>query len=300
MIKEIAQRIFKLLGFKVIRIQKLKENNSSEIFKANLLQFGTYQIETACENQFINYTDYPRTNKYLARIASFLSVKGNYGIIDIGANCGDTAAIFRSNTNLPILCIEGDDELYEKLEKNMTQCSNITLIKSYVGEKSDLISVNIEKKGWNNTLIPMNETGSLIQITRLDDISHPWLNENEIILLKIDTEGFDVPIIFGAKKLIEKSSPIISFEFNRENMKAIGETGMRVFPFLQDLGYENIILYDSTGRYFLSGKIEDLDLLNDIYKYTGPNMPIYYIDILAFPKSKNQLFRDFLQNEKSI
>ena len=206
----------------------------------------------------------------------------------------------RSHAGLPILCVEGDEKLYSLLQKNLVPVPNVTLTKCYLGEKTGPMSVKIEKAGWNNTLVPSTGSDSDVQIIRLDELSHPWLAKRKVGLLKVDTEGFDVPIIFGASKLLAASQPIVAFEYNRENMDAIAEPGLRIFPYLADLGYEGLLTYDSTGRYLLSTTVNEMGLLTELHEFIRPpQCGIAYLDIVAFPKSRTPLFQQFRNAEKS-
>ena len=293
--KILIQGLLNLAGYQIRRVQPSLpvDNTTGE------LSFGPYKIE--CDNNGIlqSYKSAPCTNKFLGRLALCLSESNpELGIVDVGANCGDTAALMRSYSKLPILCIEGDNKLHALLNKNLVQCPDITIIKSYLGEVTGPVSVNIDKEGWNNTLVPSADSDLIVEIVRLDELKHPWLSERKIGLLKIDTEGFDVSIIHGAKRLLEESRPIISFEYNRDNMDAISESGLRVFPYLASLDYEGLMLYDNYGRYFMSTTVKDVELLAELHNFIQcPKRGIYYFDIVAFPKSATLLWRKFRESE---
>jgi hypothetical protein len=60
--------------------------------------------------------DYPDYSENIGRISGAVEKKyPNRGVIDIGANVVDTAAIVRSHSSLPILCIEGSAYYFEFL-----------------------------------------------------------------------------------------------------------------------------------------------------------------------------------------
>jgi hypothetical protein len=60
--------------------------------------FGTRQVDDVGEKKF-----------------SFLAV------VDVGANVGDTACIIKTAEEVPILCIEGDEYIFDFLQKNIAQ-----------------------------------------------------------------------------------------------------------------------------------------------------------------------------------
>ena len=60
----------------------------------------------------------------------------------------------RSQTNIPIIAIEGDATSYSFLQKNYTQFQEVVILNQYLGEEKKELLVSIEKDGWNNTIIP--------------------------------------------------------------------------------------------------------------------------------------------------
>jgi hypothetical protein len=159
--------------------------------------------------------------------------------------------------------------------------------------------VKIEKEGWNNTLVPAENSDTVLQIVRLDELSEPGLTKRKVGLLKVDAEGFDIAILFGAKNLLAASKPVIAFEYNRDNMDAIGEPGLRVFPYLDGLGYEGLLIYDSPGRYLLSATVQDMDLLSDLHEFLRPpTSGLYYLDFVAFPSAQRSIFERFRESER--
>jgi FkbM family methyltransferase len=295
--KKLIRKVARSLGYDISRVSIPSNNNVK-----GMLRFGPYQIESRCALQIDTYARYPAVNQFLGRLVAFFDDSSDeFGIIDVGANCGDTAALMRSQTSLPILCVEGDLKLFGLLELNMRQCPNITLLNAYVGESTGPMSVKIEKIGWNNTLIPIRDSTETVKIFRLDELSHPWLINRKIRLIKIDTEGFDIAILFGAKNLLARSQPVVVFEYNRDNLDAIAEPGMRVFNYLDSLGYEGLLIYDSPGRYLMSTTVQNIELLAELHgALQPPTNHISYLDFVAFPKTEAALFRKFRDLERSI
>ena len=290
--KTVIRKLIHSMGYDVTRLGRQA--------KKGKLRFGPYEVESHCLPQLENYARYPGVNQFLGRLAACLEDSNSeLGIIDVGANCGDTAALIRSYTALPILCIEGDPKLYALLQKNASQCPDVTLLNCYVGETTGPVPVKIEKEGWNNTLVPAENSDRVLQIVRLDELNDPGLTKRKVGLLKVDAEGFDIAILFGAKNLLAASKPVIAFEYNRDNMDAIGEPGLRVFPYLDGLGYEGLLIYDSPGRYLTSATVQDMDLLSDLHEFLRPpTSGIYYLDFVAFPSAQRGIFQRFRESER--
>ena len=102
-------------------------------------------------------------------------------------------------------------------------------------------------------------------------------------LVKIDTEGFDCPIIRGGAKFIRQTRPVIAFEYNRDNMEAIGEKGLDTLSLLSGLGYSQVAFHDCDGRFFATAPMSDTAFIRDLHDYAdGKHGAIYYFDLTVF------------------
>ena len=62
-------------------------------------------------------------------------------------------------------------------------------------------------------------------------------NINKVHFMKIDTEGWELYILLGAKKMIMRDLPIILMEFNEINMSQCNVLKKEVESFLTEIGY---------------------------------------------------------------
>ena len=265
-------------------------------------QVGRYSIQVPGTSPIAtHYSRYPDHSGHLGRLTSLLKKKfPGLGAIDIGANVGDTACIMKSAEDIPLLCIEGDDFIFGFLERNLRQFQNTTAHKMFLGEKSGLLAVSLDKSGWNTTLIPDKAgTGPKIKIVSLDDFLAGQTEVAHFKLVKIDTEGFDCSIIRGAKKFIQQVHPVITFEYNRENMDTIGEPGLDTLFMLADLGYSDITFHDPFGRLLCSATLADRSLIRDLHDFAdGKHPSIYYYDLTLFHESDDDVAQAFVAMER--
>ena len=265
-------------------------------------QVGHYSIQVPGINPIAtHYSKHPDYTSHLGRATSLLKKKfPNLGAIDIGANVGDTACIIKSAEDIPLLCIEGDNFTFGYLEANVRQFQNTTAHKIFLGEKSEMLAVSLAKGGWNTTLIPdKSATRPKIKIVSLDDFLETQADVGRYKLVKIDTEGFDCSIIRGAKKFIQHVHPVITFEYNRENMDAIGEPGLDTLFMLADLGYSDIAFHDPSGRLVCSATLADRSLIEDLHAFAdGKHEAIYYFDLTIFHQSDCDVAQAFVEAER--
>jgi FkbM family methyltransferase len=267
------------------------------------MQVGRYLIQVPGTNQLsATYAAFPDYSGHLGRLTTLLNNKypGLTGL-DIGANVGDTACIIKSAADIRLLCIEGDDLTFGLLEQNIRQFNNVSAYKMFLGEKTETISATLDKVGWNTTLIPNTaQNGKKIKIISLDDFLVTQSDTAAIKLVKIDTEGFDCSIIRGARKFLGRAEPVITFEYNRGNMDAIGEKGLDTLAMLSDLGYSLFGLHDASGRFFTMAPLSNDELIRDVHDYAdGRNGTMPYYDFTLFHERDRDVAEGFSKIERA-
>lgn len=134
-------------------------------------------------------------------------------ILDIGANIGNHALYWaRKSSNRKVVCFEPVSSTFEILLKNI-EANNINgQISAHNFGVSDKPSkARIDSFSSSNigaTRLQRDESGELSLISIDGFISE----ENKISMLKIDTEGFEVEVLKGADKTIQRHKPIIFVE----------------------------------------------------------------------------------------
>jgi FkbM family methyltransferase len=289
------------IGYDIVKVNVHSESKARKIRKVNV---GKFMLDMPGNNPHIsNYKYDPDANGQLGRLAACVNSKyPGHTAIDIGANVGDTIAVIKSVVDIPVIGIEGDPVSYAFLERNTAQFRDISLIKEFLGEKRETIQVKLEKAGWNATLVPAKEQGQELTLKTLDEVLiEKNLAQQNIKLLKLDTEGFDTIILRGATELINTHHPVLYFEFNRSNMEAIGEDGLAtLFSFAQN-DYDTVLLYDNKGRYMLHTLLRDTRILEQLHYYAEEdNSQIAYYDVCLFHRSDRDLAEKFIQAEGGL
>ena len=178
--------------------------------------------------------------------------------IDIGANSGYFSIIASKKVKDAgkVFSFEPSHREYSKLLANIkrNQCTNITPINLALGDNLNLTSINIAKEHTglnkimvNNQRIDSNDFNQNVLIMPLDLISNIF-NE-EIMLCKIDVEGFELFVLNGMKSLLKKGkiSTLIlemSPNFLSNNMQSINH----IYSLLKENGYISIEKNKSSGN----------------------------------------------------
>ena len=299
--RKLIRSILNVFGYDVVKVNVHSEKKKRKIKKVLV---GNYILEMPGNNPQISTYKYdPGANRQLGRLSACIAHKyPSLSVLDIGANVGDTIAIIKSAIELPVIGIEGDDFAFEFLKKNTMSLKNVTLIKTFLGEKIESKRVAMEKTGWNTTLIPNEDQGEVVHFKTLDEVlGEEHLLNRTLKLLKIDCEGFDTIIIRGSAKLIREKRPVIYFEYNTTNMQAIGEEGLSTLLTLGEVGYKNVILFDNKGRYLLTVPIDQVNILEDLHRYAkeGDSCIAYY-DVCLFHEDDKDLAQAFIEAENQL
>jgi len=137
------------------------------------------------------------------------NVEGTY--LDIGANIGNHSVFFMNECKCSkLISIEPEPSIYAVLIKNIVVNNKKKIIaKTYncaLGDKECKVSMFMNPKNCGNTQVT-NENGD-INCHILDDL----IDDSNVKLIKIDTEGYELKILNGAKKIILGQHPILVCE----------------------------------------------------------------------------------------
>ena len=239
--------------------------------------------------------DFPRVARIVAEKYADLSV------IDIGANVGDTLTLLRTSTSAPVLCIEGDTDYFEVLQKNAASFEAVYLKKALLGEHNETLQgILTTERGTGFIETPDPSTAAsnqTLQIQRLPDILAEFPQFQNAKLLKTDTDGFDYKILKGASEWLDRAKPILFFEYSPYLLSQQSDEARALFPDLSAKGYTDLLFYDQLGFLLLSVAIENLELLEDIYRYLMAKKTKNYCNVFAFHREDRDLFRAVKDSE---
>lgn len=299
MLKKIIERSLVAFGLRLDRIPRhLRVRKVTPI----PVTVGKFRIEIPSNSLMPDlFATNPDYSSELGRLAAATRAKyPEIRVIDVGANYGDSVAIVKSVADVPIICIEGDEQCLGLLKQNLKQFAGVTIHDLFLGERTETISAQFEKAGWNATIVPSsNGSSTELKLTSLDDFMPTVVDFQNCKVLKIDTEGFDCRIVRGGLDFLKQVRPVIALEYNRDNMSRIGETGIETLGMLKDIGYDGILFYDGQGRLVLSASLKNTELINDLHQYAnGKSGAIYYYDLCLFHRDDGDIAAAFETAER--
>lgn len=214
----------------------------------------------------------------------YIKIAEDSVIFDIGANVGIMAFQFaKTATKGRVYAFEPTNYAYGKLQRNLelnSQINNIIPIQTFISKES---VQNHQLKAYSSWKVDGKRAenkhpvhgGTAMPATDIPAISLDDFCENEKVLsldfIKIDTDGYEMDVLLGAGKCIEKFKPQIIFEVGLYVLEEHDISFNDYWDFFSNLNYE---LFNSANK-------KPIDLLN--YKTIIPAKGT--IDILALPKS---------------
>ncbi len=125
-------------------------------------------------------------------------------IFDVGGNFGQSALKFaRAFPRATVLSFEPVPDSFRKLEARTAETPNIQPYNIGFGDEAGLFEIQIQADSQGNTLAPKSSSRGSIKV-RLETIDAFAGNKgiDQIDLLKIDVEGFELQVLEGASGML--------------------------------------------------------------------------------------------------
>ncbi len=247
-----------------------------------------------------NLSHFPYYNSNLQRIAAAYASyrRSAWSIVDVGANIGDTMLMLRQVTDKPIHCFEGDRFYYHILEQNARGIPGVRLHALLLAEKPETIRVKNNSKLGTSQFVADAEQGEELRFDSLDHFFQKEATGEDIGLIKTDTDGYDLRILRGAKELLRRYQPVIFMEYDRGLFEQNQDDGLSFLHYLQELGYEDVLVYDNFGKLLTAVKLSDsrtIALLHSYIRFDQLTIPFY--DLALFSLKDAAFVKDFIEQE---
>jgi len=199
-----------------------------QLGKMSASKFGISFIEDTPDN--LLHEVYLR---HIYDIPGFIPTKDEI-IIDVGANVGDTSIYWAKLYGAKVLAFEPLSESFEIMRANISLNGLDDLITPYnlaLGDGTD-ISFNMSGYMMKYSMDSLKK----IKTERLDNF-----NFNNISMIKIDVEGFELHVLRGAIETIKRNKPRIIIETHSKELRK------RTNEILSSVGY-SLIYRDKSRR----------------------------------------------------
>ena len=294
-----------------LEVDSEKAADPSAIQAAELMtrdyKVGSFSIALPLNHSLERYQSvWKRYDTALGMIAQVVFQKySQASAIDIGANVGDSAALIRTYTEAPILCVEGNPEFLPYLHHNALRIGKIEIESCFVGTQGEKINLEeIISEGGTSTIVKaVSSSEEGVPTKTLEAIIQSRSSFQTAKLLKIDTDGFDFPIIQASREIISQLQPIVFFEYDVAFTPDGASQGLSTIDTLREIGYKYFIVYDNFGNYLTGLSSHDRDRFIDLTAYLKSNRQksgtpaVYYFDICAFSAENVDLYETIRNHE---
>jgi len=192
-------------------------------------------------------------------------------ILDIGGGIGATAKIFRSAfPSCQIVIFEPIEENFNTITSVFSADSRTRVLKKAAGNENSSRQINVANRITSSSILPLSaDSGSEvfnednlgrsrlenIEIVRLDDV--PLTATGEIGIMKIDVQGFELDVLKGAERTLERTD-IIVLEVNNHEGYAGSAKYFEIDGFLRE---HDFTLYDILPSILDNCKLKEWDVI---------------------------------------
>lgn len=163
---------------------------------------------------------YNPSESHEARVFRQLEVHGIDTVIDVGANDGGYGRFLRKGGYQGnILSFEPLQDAHIRLEQAAADDAKWHIApRMAIGNEDGEIEINVAGNSTSSSILPMEALHAdaapeskyvsvqRVRICRLDAFSHPILASAKLIFLKVDTQGYEMPVLQGAEQLLSRVS----------------------------------------------------------------------------------------------
>jgi FkbM family methyltransferase len=162
-------------------------------------------------------------------------------VVDVGANIGvlSLTAAGVVGQGGRVVAIEPNERIFSFLAANVARngAPQVSCLKSAVGSSTGVLRMTDLRSDDFNAVIPdgqsLDGSARTVQSNRLDDLLDAV---ERIDLLKVDVEGFELPVFNGAEKVLARTE-CIYFECSRAHCRRYGYSPSDVVQFLEAQGF---------------------------------------------------------------
>lgn len=243
--KTLINAIPRYIIFIILNLRYLKKYNTlNGSFYLPFFAFQDVIRNTIIKNKIYEEEVYNAVKK---------KIKPNSIVLDIGSNYGQMSILWsKVKQGVQVYSFEASSYIFTILKKNIEiNNANVKAFNNIVGNVSDKLAYISKSKldkytsyGSNKLEFTKEKKNSdKIECIKIDDIA---FNQN-ISVMKIDVQGFDLHVLKGAKETIKKYEMPIIFEYDKELEKDFNYNFRDFQNFLEEIKYKIILKIDKNN-----------------------------------------------------
>jgi FkbM family methyltransferase len=184
------------------------------------------------------YTLHEHYEPELARLRDWIQPGGT--VIDIGAHYGAYTVCMSALVGPEgrVLAVEPADHALSVLRRNIeiNDADNVTVLATALGDTpaTALLHMHGDLSRASLNQFEEGDTGAQsVTVARLDDL----VPKGPVAFIKIDIEGYELPALRGATRVLSEDRPVVQFELQPGASTRGGLPAFGVWDLLQSHGY---------------------------------------------------------------
>ena len=183
-------------------------------------------------------------------------------IFDIGANEGNYTKQYSRFPNSTVFCFEPCRNTFNKLYENLGNKPNVMLYNSARGDKEEIKMLNMYSNSGYNSFLEFNqENAEDFESCVVNTVDNFCIQNNieEIDIMKIDVQGYELQVLKGAKQMLTNRKVKLVFvegQFNPQYKNA--STCFDIGKFLLPYGF---IAHKLFNINYISGVLTHADFM---------------------------------------
>jgi FkbM family methyltransferase len=229
-------------------------------FQTNILNYALFPKDNAVSSSIIEGWQYePYLFEFLKK--NQIETLGKE-IIDIGGNNGSFAIDFAHlvGDNGKVFTFEPQRIIFQQLCCNLflNGITNVYAKNIAIGDKNEIVKIEIPNYfdegdvNFGAAEIQLDDKGEDIECKRLDDFTF-----DDVVIIKIDVQGYENNVILGAQETIKKHRPYIFIEFENHLLEKFGTNEDELREKIESLKYVMKPFQDGIPYNTKSGKCLD-------------------------------------------
>jgi FkbM family methyltransferase len=172
-------------------------------------------------------------------------------VLDVGANVGQYGELlFQTGFAGTLISFEALPDAHRKLQLNADKQPRWKVARrAALGSNKGQIEINIAANSVSSSVLPMKDTHlnaapesqyvgrHLVDVERLDELALSLLPPTGRLMIKIDTQGYEMEVLKGSTGLLPRTSAI-QLELSLVPLYDGAPTFVEMISFLQSHGYE--------------------------------------------------------------
>lgn len=200
----------------------------------------------------------PESINYFYTLVNSIDISGQKNIVDIGAQSGLYSLYAKYLSNSRIYAFEANPETYDLLLENieLNGITNVVSINKGLGKEEAQLQLHVPTNTYEKGLCCFGSNpirfssweDTLVEVTTMD--KEFYEKDIPVHFIKCDTEGWELNILKGGKKTLEKWSPEIMLEVCDLNLKQCGTSREELIDYLESIGYKLVSIKDGENYHY--------------------------------------------------